>query len=123
MDIFSIKPATQEVAIINPGDGREMGLVFEVTSAESDAVKRVRRRQLDKALRSNRRKMTADQIEDNAIELTAAAVAGWEWKGSASAGGKKLEFTPENVAMVLKIDWIRKQVQEVIDDEAGFFMT
>lgn len=121
MDLSSINLVTQKVAIIHPGKGVETGLIIEVASAESDPVKRVSRRHLDKALRSRDRKVTVEQLEERALELSSAAVVGWEWTGDASMGGKKLEFTPANVATVLKIGWIRSQVEEVMKDEAGFF--
>ena len=121
MDLSSIKPDTQKVEINHPGTGRPTGFVIEVTSAESDAVKRVQRRHMDKALKSRGKKMSAADIEANLIEKTAAAVVGWEWKNGASWGGKKLDCTPENVATVLETGWVRSQVEEVIGDEAAFF--
>lgn len=121
MDLSAIKPATQKVEIIHPGSARPTGLVIEVTSAESDAVKRVVRRHIDFMIRGRGRKMSADKAEEHMIEKLAAAVVAWEWNGDAAWGGKKLECTPENVSLVLGTEWIRRQVGEVVEDEAGFF--
>ena len=121
MDLSAIKPATQKVEIIHPGSSQATGLVIEVTSAESDPVKRVSRRHLDMMIRNRGRKMTADKAEEHMIEKLAAAVVGWEWEGDAAWGGKKLEFTPGNVSLVLGTEWIRRQIDEVVSDEAGFF--
>lgn len=121
MDLLNIKPATQKVEILHPGTGERTGLVLEVTSMEADAVKRVNRRQMDKALRSRAKKMTAAEIEANATERLSAAVVGWEVTGTANLGGQKMDFTPENVATVMALDWLRRQVEEAIGDDAAFF--
>ncbi|WAJ30946.1 hypothetical protein [Antarcticirhabdus aurantiaca] len=121
MDLQNIKPATQKVDIRHPGTGAATGLVFEVVSKQSDSVKAVERRQLDKQLRSRAKKATAADFESDMMDRTAAAVVGWEWKGDAAWGGKKLEFTKENVAAVLATSWVRNQVEEVINDDASFF--
>lgn len=122
MDLLAIKADTQTVQIRHPGTGALTGLAFELASADSDAVKRVQRRQLDKMLRSGRnKKPSAEEIEAQTIERIGAAVVGWTWADKASWGGTKLEFTKENVATVLGTPWVRSQIQEVIEDEAGFF--
>ncbi|MGP2493505.1 hypothetical protein ACTDI4_17980 [Mesorhizobium sp. PUT5] len=121
MDLAAIKPNTSKVEIIHPGSGDPTGLVIEVMSQESPAVRKILRRQTDRMIKRRGKKMTAEQIEEDAIERLAASVVGWEWKGNAAFGGKKLDCTPENVATVLGVSWIKGQVQEAVADEAEFF--
>lgn len=121
MDLLNIKPATQKVEILHPGTGERTGFVIEVTSLESDAVKKVGRRQTDAMIRKRKQRMSAAEIEANAAERLSAAVVGWEWKGDAAWGGKKLDATKENIATVMETDWVRRQVEEAIGDEAAFF--
>jgi hypothetical protein len=121
MDLASIKPSTVSVDVKHPGNSKPTGLVIDVGPADSPSVKKVRRRHNDKILQSRGRRLTAEQVERNQIEILAAAIVGWTWNGDAAWGGAKLEFTPENVEKVLAAGWVRSQVEEVLDDEAGFF--
>lgn len=123
MDLAAIKPTTSKVEILHPGSSDPTGLVIEVTSQQSPAVKKVLRRQTDKLLKRRGRKTTAEQIEEDHIERLAASVVAWEWKGEAAFHGKKLDCTPENVAAVLGVSWIKEQVAEAVADEAEFFTT
>lgn len=123
MDLATIKPTTSKVEILHPGSSDPTGLVIEVTSQQSPAVKKVLRRQTDKLLKRRGRKTTAEQIEEDHIERLAASVVSWEWKGEAAFNGKKLDCTPENVAAVLGVSWIKEQVAEAVADEAEFFTT
>lgn len=121
MDLSAIKPVTVKVEIRHPATHLPTGLVIEVASMETDAVKKVKRKHMDNALRNRNRKPTAAQIEEHSLESLTAAVIGWEWNGDAAWGGKKPDFTPANVSAVLATDWIRSQVVEVLDDETAFF--
>ena len=122
MDLSAITPSTIKVEIKHPGTGAPTGLVIECASLESEPVKRVQRAITDKVLRSRNRKPTAEQIEENAVEVIAAAVVGWEWKDGATwEGGKKLDFSLANVRTVVSVPWLRQQLDEALGDEAAFF--
>ena len=121
MDLSAIKPVTIDVRIQHPGTGVETGLVIKIASRQSEAVKTVTRRHLDKHIARRGKKMTIDDLETQNTEILTAAVTGWEWNGDASWGGKKLELTPENVAEILAVEWIRRQIEEATADEADFF--
>ncbi|KQZ50725.1 hypothetical protein ASD54_10980 [Rhizobium sp. Root149] len=124
MDLLTIKPSTVDVHIKHPGTGANTGLVLEIASRDSDVVKAEFRRQLDKGLqRRSNKKMTADEIESRNLAILAASVTGWRWEGDASWGGKKLDYTKQNVLTVLSTSWVRKQVEEEADSEADFFQS
>ena len=124
MDLLAIRPNTVDLHIKHPGTGAATGLVLEVASRDSEPVRAALRKQLDRNLqRRSNKKMTAEDIEAQNLEVLSACVVGWRWEGTASWGGKKLEFTPENVAAVLGTPWVRKQVQEEADGEADFFQS
>lgn len=121
MDIFAIKPNTQKIDIRHPGSGSPIGFVIEVGSIESDAVKKVDRKHLDKQLRNRGKKPSSAEFEANMIERLAATVVGWEFTGDASLGGERPDFSREMAAKVLETAWLRNQVREVVEDEAAFF--
>ena len=122
MDLSTIAPSTVPLEIRNPGTGKATGLVLNLLSMESDAVKKVKRANTNKAINRRNRKLTADDLEENSLDLLVATVASWEWKGDAAwTGGKKPECKPEIVREVLSLSWIRSQVEEVINDESAFF--
>lgn len=121
MDLSNIRPATVEVEVKHPGTGLPTGLVLECTSLEAEAVKRVQREITNKALRNRNRKPTAEQLEANAVDMMGAAVIGWKWNGDATWGGKKLDFSPANVRLVIAEGWLRGQLDEALGDEAAFF--
>lgn len=123
MDLAGIKPSTVDVEIIHPGTGEATGLVITVKSTEDDSVKRLQRSQINRRLKSRDKKLSVEKIEEESNAVICAAVAGWTWGGDAKWNGKKPEFTPENVAEVLAVEWIRKQVKTVLDEEADFFST
>lgn len=122
MDLSAIKPDTLPVEIRHPGTGLRTGLVIECSSLESDAVRRVKRKHMDASLRMRNRKPTASELEDRMLDIYCASVVGWQWNGDAAwTGGKKLDLTPENVRAVVSTPWIRKQIEEAIEDDQAFF--
>ena len=138
MDILAIQPSTVTVDIKHPATGAPIGVQIECTSLEADAVKAVERAIKNKALRGGRNVMTAEKIEDNTIALLSAAIVGWKWDKPliSPANGKKpavygdqpdLEgdanpaFNKINVAKLLEVGWVAKQIDAALGDEAGFF--
>ncbi len=89
----------------------------------SPKVKAAQNRMTNERLVKRSHKVTAESIEENGTKLIVSAVDGWEWQDDASFNGAKPEFTEANLRAVLKIDWIRKQLDEELGDEASFFRT
>lgn len=121
MDIFSIKPSTATVDIRHPATQEPIGLTIRLLPMSDKAVKAVQRRNANELYRARGMKITAEKAEANRLDILVAAVEGWEWSGDASFNGEKLECTPENVRKVLKVDWLREQVDEALGDDASFF--
>lgn len=122
MDILAIRPNTISIDIKHPGTGEPIGLRLHCLSLESDPVKAVERAIKNRALRGGRNTVTAEKIEDNTVEILSAAISGWEWKGGLSLGDlKNPPLTKENVAKVMQVGWIAKQVDTALGDEAAFF--
>jgi hypothetical protein len=121
MDLSSIKAQTLKVEIIHPGSNKPTGLVVECTSRADPRVKKIERQHLDKLIRLRGRKTTAAEVEERQLESIVARIVGFEWQGDASWGGKKLDASPENIRTLLAEDWLKRQVEEAIGDEADFF--
>ncbi|MCX5569599.1 hypothetical protein [Kaistia nematophila] len=122
MDILAIQPTTITIDIKHPASGEPIGLQVECTSLEADAVKAVERAIKNKALRGGRNSMTAEKIEDNTVDLLAAAIVGWKWDDGLSLGDlKNPPLTKVNVVRLLQVGWVAKQIDTALGDEAAFF--
>jgi hypothetical protein len=73
MDILAIQPSTITVDIKHPATGAPIGLQVECVSLEDDRVKVVERQIKNRSLKGGRNTVTAEKIEDNTIEILAAA--------------------------------------------------
>lgn len=122
MDILAIQPDTITVEIKHPGTSAPIGLTLQCVSLESDQVKAVERAIKNRALRGGRNTVTAEKIEDNTVEILSAAVVGWEWADDLTLGDlKKPPLNKANVAKLMQVGWIAKQVDTALGDEAAFF--
>lgn len=93
---------------------------MRVAGSYSNRFRRAEQKVRRKALRG-RGKMSAEDLDQQALEIEAACVI--EWEGIVSAG-RPVPCEPENVVQVLRaMPWVRKQVQRAIDDHAAFFKT
>lgn len=125
MNLAELKPSTIVVEIRHPATQAPTGLVLTCASLEAEAPRRVRREQMNEALRTRQRTLTAETIEANTIELYAATIAAWRWDGDATWGddGQKPDLSPAVAREVMAVTWIRSQVVEAVDDVASFFQS
>lgn len=127
MDISNITPISRRIKILHPGTQQETGLVIHLLPTTAPAVKAVKQRFTNEALMARgRNKTTAQKLEANSIELLAAAIEKWEWNegadgAQASFGGEQLELNEKNAKKVVKVEWIRAQIDEELGDDAAFF--
>lgn len=126
-DISTIVATSRPINILHPRTGQETGLVIHLLPTTAPAVKAVKQRFTNEALAARgRNKTTAQKLEANSIELLAAAIDKWEWNVGAdgtqsSFGGEQLELNEKNAKKVVKVDWIRAQIDEELGDDAAFF--
>jgi hypothetical protein len=113
-----------EIEIKHPKTGAGTGLKVRVASYEGERVKRVQRKMANAAIRESKRNPkkigTVEEIEEKALEITAAAVVSWS---GFTLNGKPLECTPENVLTVLgnpDLFFIREQIDKAAEDQASF---
>jgi len=96
-----------------------------VVGMDSDVYQKaqleLRNRQFKKMQKRNRLRfeMTAEETEQNAIDLLARCIMGWE---NIEWGGKPLPFSYENAKKLLGENWIREQVDTFIGDRANFML-
>ncbi|WP_420465623.1 hypothetical protein [Panacagrimonas sp.] len=123
MDLSTeFKPvAARDVFIKHPVTDEPTGLVFMLRPMTDPKVKAAKHRITNSRLQSRKGKITSEQMESQGVELMIAAIEGWRWEGAATWGGKKPEFTEQNLRDVIKNDEIRKQIDAELGDDAAFF--
>lgn len=121
MDISGINASTSPVEIRHPGTQELLGLTVHLRPMSDPKVKAVQRRFTNEALRKRNMKITAEQAEASRTDVLVSAVDSWEWAGDASFNGEQPECTAENIRKLLKVDWLRDQLDEALGDEAAFF--
>jgi len=130
-DLSAIQPAISgvEVAIKNPGTGKKIGFFVTLRAAESDEVQKVGRAIRTKAnkLAIRNKAYTAEEEEDNSIEIITAAIIDWRW-GEGDDGvigswkGEQPAFTPGMARTILKKSAVaRAQLDTELGDTAQFF--
>lgn len=120
-DLAEVTPQPREISILSPADGEPTGLVIRLLPMTDSKVKAAQNRNITEARARRSTKISQDVIEENGTRILVAAVEGWEWKGEATFRGSKPEFNEANLRAVLKIEWIRKQIDIELGDEAAFF--
>lgn len=108
-------PATH--AVLTDEGGKPIAMT--VCGTDSETYLAAQRTVLNKRLsRRNRTPLTAEEIEDEAIDIIAKCVVSWN---GIVLDGDLLVCSPENVRKVLsRFRWIKEQVDEFINDRANF---
>ena len=106
----------------DPQSGNPTGAVIRVRGYDSDSYQRLvmeqQRRRLD---RMPAHKPTPEEIDEDARELSAALVAGWD-DDVFELDGAPLRYTPGNVrGLYAQEPWIRDQVEMFARERANFF--
>lgn len=128
MDISGITTSNYLHKLVHPGTGRYLGLTIELAPTTDPAFKTLERQITDKALTKRiRGKVTkSEEIEENRTVLISAVIRGFIWENDAdgkpgSFGGEQMKFSPENVAKLLAVEWIKDQIDEALAEQANFF--
>lgn len=127
-NITDIKPNTTSVDIVHPGTGAKIGLTVEMVSLDDDRVKSVTRRVTDARLKKAARgkNFTSEEIEENEINIIAAASVGWTWCEDddgepGNIDGEQPKFSNAAVRSLLKTAWVREQLNTALGDTERFF--
>lgn len=118
---------TTKVTLFHPVSGDELRdaegnpMFVEVYGQDSETFRKVERaitnRNIQKAQKSRRASLTADQMESQRMERIVKCVKSW----NLVIGGESPECEEPKVREVLeKYDWLRDQVEEGIYDRANF---
>lgn len=122
-DFADVKPEEITFEILSPRTGENAGIRVTVMSSDDERMKPIMRRIQNGHIDRNKRGKTikSEEIEENALDLLAAAVVSWEWYGT-TWKGEVPEHSRKNVKEVLRESAsFRKQVNEKVDDTEAFF--
>lgn len=114
-----------ELKIKHPVSQEPIGLTLRVAGYESDAVKKVQRRQTNERLKMQRKKVTAEEIERSGREVVVAAVMSWQGDADFELDGAPLpEFSKEAVeAIVRRFPFIGTQIDDFASDQSNFLQS
>ena len=122
VDTFDFEQ-TSTLEIVDPISRQPNGLVIEVWSYRSEAVKRVQRKLGNAAILANKknpkRAGTVEELEAKTNEIVAASVASWNMTND----GQAVPATPESVMSILsqpRFFYIAEQIDERADEDARF---
>lgn len=102
----------------HPVTGEPLGIKIKLAGVDSDIYKKQLRKLQDRRLRKGLRTITAEEFEEEQLQLLVACTL--DWKGMIYEG-KELEPTKENIRMIYeKFGWIREQVDNFIGDRRNF---
>jgi len=101
------------------GEPYSPGVRMLVAGSYSLHYRKAQDAQRNRLIKQRRTSLTGDAVKQQQLELTAACVLKWE---GVLNGGQPEECTRESVARMLDAcPWIMRQVEEAMEDHAGFF--
>ena len=126
LDITSFMEQQLETAVVeicNPNSGEPLGVKITLASPDSGKYRTaslaIQNRQLQYSMKNRGRSISAERLEENALELLIEATLDWE---GLVEDGRELACTPENVRRVYQnMPFIREQVDEFLGDRRNFF--
>ena len=134
MDLQQFAPGSSfDVILVNPADGKDLGLTIKILGRDSDAFVSLQREQekarLDKVVvrqgKVVQNQQSLEQFESDRLELLIACTLGWTTADGTmlQMGGADFPFNAANAhTMYSTIPFIREQIQEAMFDRANFFV-
>ena len=96
------------------------GVFVIITSRDSPEVKAVVQRANEKRLvdmqKRGKKAFTLAEVEQGALDILRASIIGIE-----DTTEDPMPFTPETVEELLEVEWVRRQLDEAMGNEALFF--
>lgn len=137
-DLATIKQTDRTIEIVHPKTGENLGLRVTLVSLDDERLTKIKRQITDRRLYLEARGKTfkAEEIEENANNITFAAIVDWEWYNpTGSAGddgysadampdfkGEQPDFNRKNfLEMTGEVKWIKNQINEAIGESKDFF--
>ena len=124
MDVAALFVTTQTIQITNPADGSAIGISVELASPDSPQVMAVQRKWQDRLLSKQGRKLTADEMHEQVLDLLAAGVVSWTWADGVTFKGEVPGSDLKSIKAVLSDPagaFIARQIDGALANEAGFF--
>ena len=118
-----------ELVVTYPNSDKPTGLVIGVRSASSEQCKAVLRKHTNEQTQANRakqKKVTAEQLEQNELESTAASIAWWKWEKDADGeeavydGEKPVLTMPVAIEILGTVNWLYAQIKEAATNVENF---
>ena len=99
-------------------NGNPLGVHLKLAGTDSEAYQKQLRKQQDKMLKRGNFKISAEEAENNSLNLLVACTLAWE---GVEYSGEELECNKDNARWLYKtFGFIRDQVDEFIGDRANF---
>ena len=108
-----------DVPILHPKTGEELGITIKVAGPESQRQKRMRNALItDRMSRNRNRRVTAAEIEEDALKVSAAAIISLT---GVMENGKAIEYSRDNAEDLLRrYSFIREQIDTAVSDRSVF---
>jgi hypothetical protein len=118
VEMHLMHPVTNQVLTTDAGEP----MTLLVVGTDSEECRKVDREITDRRLKSQafgrKIKVSAEQIEAESFERTIACIVGFK---NIIVKSDPLEYSKKSVKDLLKtFPWLRRQVEEFIDDQANF---
>lgn len=108
----------REFELIDPVSGEKTGIKFRVTGPDSETQRRSRLALSDELaeVADIDGRVTAEQREKARLNSLARCILGWE----IIEGGQPVAFSTKNVLRILRVEWVRDQVDRFASDRVAF---
>lgn len=130
MDLSTLEPTTDSVPVQlrHPTTNERLttdtgqAITVSIVGMDSEQFRTRHRAIINKRLNAGKKaKVTAEEIEAEAIETIAACITGWQ---HIELDGKAMEFSKGAAKTLLtRLPWLREQLDEAIADRANFLKT
>lgn len=138
MDLKDLKPAERQIEILHPGTKEPIGIRVSIIYIGDERLKKLKRQFQDERYRleAKGKNFKAETFDNNANELSFAAMTGWEFYNPTGVKGDKgfdeskqakfegslPEFNKKNAFAIFdKLPWFRDQIGEEMGDSEAFF--
>lgn len=107
-----------DVSIVHPKTGEPLDITIRVAGPDSARQRRIRAELNNERLAKNKKRMTASELEEDALRVTVAAIIGWS---GVLENGQQIEFSKSAATDLLtRYPFIHDQIIWAVSDRASF---